>query len=179
PDHGDLLSPLDPRVPPTKLPPRLHAKNPAGRRHQHRFSAPADNSIPAQSHILSREPPILDSPRPSQYGPPASKAAVKSRSSRVSTAWPTRTGPTTRATRLVVSNHPPKRPRSPRGCVISANGWASTIPTVLPTVRRVRPPTLRRSLAVFGCQPSSSQESWSAPASAGCSIAGSDLRPSG
>ena len=46
--------------------------------------------------------------------------------------------------KAIADNHRPTRPRSPRGCSVSANGSATSIPAVPPTVspaRSVRPPT--------------------------------------
>src|SRR5262249_43707915 len=154
---------------PTQLPPEIYTKEAPTAFGRTPFRTVANTSIRLRFQVFTDKGLILDSLGPSQYGPRASGAAVKPRSSRVSTAWPTRNRPTTHAIAKVAINRPPKRPRSPQGCAISANGSAGTNPTVLPTVSpaSVRPPMRRRWPAVFGLQPSVSGGCWWVPASVG------------
>ena len=113
-----------------------------------RYSYRIINSLPQAHRFLTRLDPVS-----------MVRAALGRRNgrdlperSRVSKAWPT-----TRAKRVIANNRRPTRLRSPRGSSVSANGSATSIPTVPPKVARVnvRPPIRRRSPAVFGCRPSS------------------------
>jgi hypothetical protein len=140
------------------------------------------NSIarqPRDSASLStiyRRGTILDSYTPSQYGPRGfggGTLVILLEPSRVSKAWPT-----THAKKVLANNYRLTRLRSQRGSSVSANGSAVSILTVLPKAARVnlRPPIRQRWPAVFGCRPSSWPGLWSVQPSAGCLIAGSELR---
>src|SRR5215813_1025714 len=133
----------------------------------------------ASLSIIYCEGTILDSYKPSQYGPRGfggGNIVILPEPSRVSKAWPT-----THAKKVIANNSRPTRLRSPRGLSVSASGSAASMLTVLPKVARVnvRPPIRQRSPAVFGSRPSSWPGLWSVRPSAGFSIAGSESRLGG
>jgi hypothetical protein len=130
----------------------------------------------ASVSTIYRRGTILDSYAPSQYGPRGfggGTLVILLEPSRVSKAWPT-----THAKRAVTNNFRRTRLRSQRGLSVWANGSAVSMLTVLPKAAQVnlRPPIHQRSHAVFGSRPSSSPGLWSVQPSAGCLIAGSELR---
>src|SRR6516162_6108644 len=133
----------------------------------------------ASLSIICCEGTILDSYKPSQYGPRGfggGNIVILPEPSRVSKAWPT-----THAKKVIANNSRPTRPRSPRGLSVSASGSARSSLTVLPkaTPVTVRRPIRQRSPAVFGSRPSSWPGSWSVRPSAGCLIAGWESRLGG
>ena len=95
----------------------------------------------ASLSIIYPEGAILDSHRPSQYGPRdfgGGTVVILPEPSRVSKAWPT-----THAKKLIANTPRPTRLRSPRGLSVSASVSARSSPTVLPKVVRVK---LRRPI---------------------------------
>src|SRR5258707_2432641 len=154
-----------------------------------RVQSPRPLGLPKTPNSIARQPrdsasvstiygrgTILDSYTPSQYGPRGfggGTIVILPEPSRVSKAWPT-----THAKRAVANNFRRTRLRSQRGLSVCANVFAVCMLTVLPTAARVnlRRPIRQRWPEVFGSRPSSSPGLWSVQPSAGCSIAGSELR---
>src|SRR5262249_38891684 len=159
---------------------RLAAKNPCRRDcRKTPMLPPRQPRDSASLSIIYCEGTILDSYKPSQYGPRGfggGNIVILPEPSRVSKAWPT-----THAKKVIANNSRPTRLRSPQGLSVSASGSTRSSLTVLPkappvTVRR---PIRQRSPAVFGSRPSSWPGSLSVRPSAGWLIAGWESRLGG
>src|SRR5262249_58438265 len=107
--------------------PKIRAAEIAGKRRRYP-SQPRDS---ASLSIIYCEGTILDSYKPSQYGPRGfggGNIVILPEPSRVSKAWPT-----THAKKVIANNSRPTRLRSPRGLSVSAAGSAGARLPLHPT----------------------------------------------